>query len=198
MAEPYAVAAKALLRDTLLDGLRAELAERDWAEVTMAAVARAAGVSRQTLYNEFGSRDELGQAFVLREGARFLESVDAAVTAHATSPSAALEAAFEVFLVAASDDPVVRTALRPGHDESGLLPLVTTQGRPIVEFAGDHLAATLRTTWPAVSEQDAALLAEALVRLAISYAALPNGPESMTAASVTALLGPFLERAAGA
>jgi hypothetical protein len=33
------------------------------------------------------------------------------------------------------------------------------------------------------------------VRLAISYAALPKGPTTMTAASVTTLLGPFLDRA---
>ena len=35
----------------------------------MADVAAAGGVSRQTLYNEFGTRDEFAQAFVIREGA---------------------------------------------------------------------------------------------------------------------------------
>jgi hypothetical protein len=32
------------------------------------------------------------------------------------------------------------------------------------------------------------------VRLAISYAALPEGRTSMTAASVATLLGPYIER----
>jgi hypothetical protein len=32
------------------------------------------------------------------------------------------------------------------------------------------------------------------VRLAISYAALPAGPTGMTAASVTTLLGPYIEQ----
>jgi hypothetical protein len=32
------------------------------------------------------------------------------------------------------------------------------------------------------------------VRLAISYAALPKGPTSMTAASVATLLGPYVEQ----
>ena len=38
------------------------------------------------------------------------------------------------------------------------------------------------------------LLAECVVRLAISYAALPTGPAGMTAASVATLLGPYLEQ----
>jgi hypothetical protein len=32
------------------------------------------------------------------------------------------------------------------------------------------------------------------VRLAISYAALPAGPASMTAASIATLLGPYIEQ----
>lgn len=51
---PYAVAARELLRDTLLDAARDLLGERDWSEVTMADIATAAGVSRQTLYSELG------------------------------------------------------------------------------------------------------------------------------------------------
>lgn len=194
-AKPYAEAARDLLRDTLLDALRGELGERDWSEVTMAAVARGAGVSRQTVYNEFGSRDELAQAFVLREGARFLDRVDAAIAAHASEPERALRAAFAVVLTGAASDPVVRAALRPPHEQAGLLPQVTTRGRPLLEFAADHLSATLQRTWPSCSEQDAALLSECLVRLAISYATLPNGPEEMAAASVTTLLAPFAARA---
>ncbi|MDP9136403.1 MAG: hypothetical protein M3N56_16425 [Actinomycetota bacterium] len=38
------------------------------------------------------------------------------------------------------------------------------------------------------------LLADCVVRLAISYAALPTGPAETTAASVATLLGPYLEQ----
>ena len=55
------MAARELLRSTLLDAARAELASRRWTEITMADIARAAGVSRQTLYKEFGSREEFAQ-----------------------------------------------------------------------------------------------------------------------------------------
>ena len=79
LAVPYRVAARQLLRDTLLDASRGLLADRPWAQITMSEVAQAAGVSRQTLYKEFGSRDEFAQAFVIREGARFLNAVEEAI-----------------------------------------------------------------------------------------------------------------------
>ncbi len=60
--------------------------------------------------------------------------------------------------------------------------------------AAERLAAIIGTGWPPVSQPDARLLAECLVSLAISYAALPAGPTGMTAASVTTLLGPYIER----
>ena len=48
----YAEAARTLLRDTLLDAAGDLMRERGWAEVTMADVAAAAGVSRQTLFRQ--------------------------------------------------------------------------------------------------------------------------------------------------
>ncbi len=95
---PYAVAARELLRDTLFDAARHELEQRAWSEVTMADVAAAAGVSRQTLYKEFGSRDEFAQAFVLREADGFIGAVEGALDAHLEDPRAALTAAFGLFL----------------------------------------------------------------------------------------------------
>jgi len=59
---PYAEAAKALLRDTLFDAAGELLRHRGWSDLTMADVATAAGVSRQTLYKEFGSRPAFAQA----------------------------------------------------------------------------------------------------------------------------------------
>jgi len=193
---PYAVVARELLRDTLMDAAREELSRRSWSEVTMAKIALVAGVSRQTLYNEFGSRQAFAQALVLREGDRFLAAVEQAILARIDDPARALEAAFDVFLTAAGDDPLVRTAVFDSGAD-GLLPLVTTQGKPVVERAAERLAAVIARGWPQVAHADAELLAESVVRLAISYATLPKGPATMTAASVARVLGPYLERAVG-
>jgi AcrR family transcriptional regulator len=193
---PYAVAARELLRATLLDAMRDQLRTRPWAEVTMAQVAQAAGVSRQTLYKEFGSRHELAQAYVLREVDRFVTTVQHAVSTNLDDPVTALSAAFDVFLAAAAEDPLVRAVVSgDGGDE--LLALVTTQGQPVLERATAQLAAFLLGGWPTLGEPDARLLAEGVVRLAISSAALPTGPSGMTGSSVAALFGPYVERALG-
>jgi AcrR family transcriptional regulator len=189
---PYAVAARALLRDTLLDAARAELEHRPWSEVTMAEVAAKAGVSRQTLYKEFGSREEFAQVFVLREAQRFIGAVEGALDAHLEDPKAALAAAFGLFLTAAGEDPLIRAAIA-GSGE--MLPFVTTQGQPLVEGAAERLGAAIAERWPQAAAHDTALLAECLVRLAISYTTLPIDPAGMTASSIAELLGPFIEHA---
>lgn len=191
---PYRVAARELLRNTLLDAAREELGRCSWGEVTMADVARAAGLSRQTLYKEFGTREAFARAFVMRESDRFLVAVEAALREHLDDPRAALSAAFHVFLTAAGEHPLVRSIIFDGA-ENGLLPLVTTQGEAIVGRASERLAAILKSCWPVLDGRSAELLADSLVRLAISYATLPAGPAGKTAASVTTLLGPYLESA---
>src|SRR3546814_19627511 len=57
----YREAASTLARDTALDALRELLNERNWRNVTMSHIAKAAGLSRQSLYNEFGSRRGVAQ-----------------------------------------------------------------------------------------------------------------------------------------
>ena len=54
-------------KDLLLDAAaEAVLSGVVWDRLRMADVAKAAGVSRQTLYYEFGSKDALAQALALR------------------------------------------------------------------------------------------------------------------------------------
>ena len=192
MSTSYRGAVKQLLRDRLLDAGRDQLGERTWAQVTMAEIAAAAGVSRQTLYNEFGSRDEFAQALVIREGSRFLDAVEEAIEDNADDPRAALTAALERFLTIARDDPFVRLLL--GDDGTGgLLPLVTTQSLPVVEWASGRLVQAMSAHWPGVPDRDLEDLADTVVRLAISHVAAPRQAPARTAASITRLLAPSIE-----
>jgi AcrR family transcriptional regulator len=186
------VAARELLRETLLDAALDEVRRRPWSEVTMSDVARAAGVSRQTLYKEFGSRDAFVSALTLREADRFLGAVEQAVRANLDDPSRALAAAFGVFMGASAENPLVLAVFRGGSDE--LLELVTTRGQPLVEYAVDRLAAVMTSAWSQASERDCQLLSECLVRLGISYMTLPEGPSSMTGETIATLFGPYIER----
>jgi AcrR family transcriptional regulator len=190
---PYAVAARELLRNTLLDGASTELASRPWSEITMSDIAGAAGVSRQTLYNEFGSRAEFAQALVLREAARFIDAVQSSIAANADDPRRALRATFELFLTVAAENPLV-SAIVSGEGADELIALFTTRGETLVETAAARLTDALLASWPVVAEEDAALIGECLVRLAISYAALPKAGASETAEGVSSLLGPYVER----
>jgi AcrR family transcriptional regulator len=193
---PYPQAARRLLRDTLFAAARDEVQQRPWSQITMAEIAAAAGVSRQTLYNEFGSRDEFAQALVIHEGERFLDAVDAAVREHLDDPRAAVRAALETFLRTAGEDPLVRILLSD-DGSAGLLPFVTTQGAPVVQWATARLTATIEQGWPQAPPPKARLLAESLVRLAISHVTAPGGSPKGTAQQAGELLGPFIDEALG-
>jgi len=189
----YPVAARALLRDTLLDAVGELLGERGWNAVPMADVARRAGVSRQTLYNEFGDRSGIAQAYVMREAERFLADVERAIARRPGDPRGAVAAAFEVFLTAASHHPIVH-AIATGQGE-GLLALVTTRDSPVVALGTARIAAALAGGWPRLAAADAQAVSECVVRLGISYATLPTGPPRRTAQSLARVLGPFLDEA---
>lgn len=190
---PYAVAARELLRNTLLDGASKELASRPWSEITMSEIARAAGVSRQTVYNEFGSRAVFAQALVLREAGRFIDAVQSTIAANAEDPRVALQATFELFLTVTAENPLV-SAIVSGEGADELIALFTTRGETLVEMASARLTEVLLASWPVVPREEAELLGETLVRLAISYAALPKGAPGETAEAIASLLGPYVQR----
>lgn len=76
-------------RDSLLDAAYAALEVRPWAGVRMVDVAAAAGVSRQTLYNEFGSKQGLARALVRRETEGYLAGVERILARSAAGAPAA-------------------------------------------------------------------------------------------------------------
>lgn len=193
-AVPYREAARQLLRETLLDAARSLLEQRPWAQITMADIASRAGVSRQTLYNELGSREQFAQAFVLREAQRFIETVRQAIDRHLDDPTAALAAALQLFLDTAGRDPLIGMLLED-DGTGGMLPLITTRSRPVLDWAGAQIADAIAQGWPAVHPQDALLLARTLVRLAISYLTVPTSPPEDATQEAVRLLAPFIEQA---
>ncbi len=193
---PYQEAARELLRQTVFDAARDQLGSKPWSEITMADIASGAGVSRQTLYNEFGNRNEFGFAFVIHEAERFLDDVEKAVREHLEDPQAAVLAALEHFLQVAGDDPLIRILLSD-DGTGGMLPFVTTQGLPVVQWATDRLSTVIEEGWPQAPRADVATLSESLVRLAISYVTTPGESAEETARRVADLLGPFIEQALG-
>lgn len=193
---PYQEAARTLLRQTVFDAAREQLGRQPWSEITMADIASGAGVSRQTLYNEFGSRNEFGFAFVIHEAERFMDDVEKAVLEHTDDPRAAVTAALEHFLRTAGEDPLM-SILLSDDGTGGMLPFVTTQGLPVVQWATARLTSVIEEGWPEAAPADVKRLAESLVRLAISYVTTPGESAEETARAVADLLGPFIDKALG-
>ncbi|ADP80219.1 TetR/AcrR family transcriptional regulator [Pseudofrankia inefficax] len=182
------------LREALLDAAAEVVREQGTARARMADVASRAGVSRQTLYQHYGSRDALVRALLLRETAGFLEAVDDAVAGHADDAQAAVAAAFEVFLRAAADDTLVKAMMAQDGELAGLL---AQHGPPLLDAARRRLETCFQRTWPAGDPVDGRLVAECVVRLAMSYLTLPSGAPELTGQAVARILGPFVLAATG-
>lgn len=187
---------RSLLRERVLDAARDLVDSGGWGGLRLAAIARAAGISRQTLYNEFGNRNEFGFAFVIHEAERFMDDVERAVLEHRDDPRAAVLAALEHFLSAAGGDPLIRILLSD-DGTGGMLPFVTTQGLPVVQWATSRLTTVIEEGWPQAPPDDVKTLSETLVRLAISYVTTPGESAEETAKMVADLLGPFIDKALG-
>ncbi|MER5948395.1 TetR/AcrR family transcriptional regulator [Streptomyces sp. NPDC001904] len=106
-------------RESLLDAACTALGRRAWGGVRMVDVAAVAGVSRQTLYNEFGSKEGLARALVRREADAYLAGVDRALK------EGGLDVVAEWTVTAARRSPLVRAALTGCWSESLPSPTLT-------------------------------------------------------------------------
>jgi AcrR family transcriptional regulator len=190
---PYAEASRALLRDSILDGMRALLLTRDWSSITLSDVASAAGISRQTIYNEFGSRQGLAQGYALRLADRLVDAVDDAIQGNIGDIYAAFLEGFRSFFTESAADPLV-ISLLTGTTKPDLLQLITTDSAPIITRCSDRLTSTLMDSWVRASEEDAGVLARAIVRLCMSYVSMPPEADHDVARDLARLMAPFAER----
>ncbi|CAM5743475.1 hypothetical protein MAUB1S_03185 [Mycolicibacterium aubagnense] len=112
---PYAEASRVLLRHSILDGMPELLLTKDWSSITLSDVARAAGISRQTIYNEFGSRQGLAEGYAMRLADRLVDAVEHAIYANVGDIHAAFLQGFRMFFTESASDPLVISLL--GHGQ---------------------------------------------------------------------------------
>ncbi|MGW6737719.1 TetR/AcrR family transcriptional regulator [Streptomyces sp. NPDC055013] len=185
-------------RESLLDAAYTALARRPWSAVRMVDVASAAGVSRQTLYNEFGSKEGLARALVRREADGYLAGVERALATPGDARER-LTATAEWTAGIARGNALVRAMLTGCWSErlpsptlsavpsSSAVPAQRRADGPLPspgDFVGmvrDRAVAVL--TGPGVNKSDTADLArscELAVRLALSCVAAPPGEGGVT------------------
>ncbi|HEX7322896.1 MAG TPA: TetR/AcrR family transcriptional regulator [Mycobacterium sp.] len=169
---PYAEASRALLRDSVLDAMRELLGTRDWSAITLADVAAATGVSRQTIYNEFGSRQGLARGYAMRLADRLVDAVDDAMGNNVGDIHAAFLEGFRSFFADSAADPLV-ISLLTGAAKPDLLQIITIDSGPIISHCSQRLTSSFVHSWVKISDSDAGILARAVVRLAMSYVSMP-------------------------
>ncbi|MFG3408115.1 TetR/AcrR family transcriptional regulator [Streptomyces sp. NPDC048142] len=161
-------------RQALLDAALRALDDRPWRAVRMVDVAALAGVSRQTLYNEFGTKGGLAGALLRRAADGYLAGVDRALTA----PAPDRPAAVALWTVRAARQDALVKALLTGHWPPGL-PRPDRrpgdQGRTGTGAlpAPGELLALVRDRLAAVSPEAAAGRCEIALRLALSCVVVP-------------------------
>jgi AcrR family transcriptional regulator len=190
----YVERARAGMREAILAAVEHLVRDRGWQATRMADIAAHAGVSRPTVYQLFGSREALAQAYVLREADAFLDDVSEAIRAVPADPLAAVGAGIEAFLTGAADNSMVK-AILSGVDNDGLLPLVTTSGLPVIDFATQRLSTVIEELWPDLLADDVRVFVESAVRLAISHATVVGSAPERAVEDMTHLLGPFVTQA---
>ena len=177
-------------RDLLLDAAADAVLAGGWARARMADVARAAGVSRQTLYYEFGSKDRLAEALTLREAQRYADGAAAARHGLATSPGEAVRAGVAFTLREAADNPLLKAVLT--DDAGELLPYLTTRAEALHAAGAERCAADLLEQWPALPPDDVRLVADVVTRLIVSHLVLPGARPDEVAADVARLVDTLL------
>ncbi|MCV7213053.1 TetR/AcrR family transcriptional regulator [Mycolicibacterium canariasense] len=190
---PYAEASRVLLRDSILDGMRELLLVRDWSSITLTDVARAAGISRQTIYNEFGSRQGLAEGYALRLADRLVDAVAHAINHNVGRVYDAFLEGFRAFFADSASDPLV-ISLLTGAAKPDLLQIITIGSGPIITRCSARLQETFQTSWIRSSDEDAGVLARAIVRLAMSYVSMPPEADHDVARDLARLMSPFAER----
>lgn len=185
----YTDAVKALLRERVIAAVDQFVRTKGWSATTMMQIAEAAGVSRQTVYHQFGSRQALLQAYLTGEIDNIIQQVEQAVMQHIDHPRDALHDAFALFMRLASEEPAIQLVL-DGNDEMELRQLLVILGSIM---STERIGALITQAWPGTAAADAAVLAESIVRLAISHALLPGADPAIVPDQITRLLGPFMD-----
>lgn len=153
-----------------------------WSAVTMARLADDVGVSRQTIYNEIGSKPALAEAMVLDELARFLAAVREAFDGHPDDLVAAIRAAAQAVLERAHDNVLLRAIVSATHGaDTELLPLLTTHSESLLAAAKAMLTDRLAGYDVPFDSRELDVVIDVVVRVVLSHVMQPSDTPERTA-----------------
>lgn len=179
---PYADAARNLLRESVLAAVDELVHAKGWAATSVATVARVAGVSRQTVYKEFGSRQSIAEAYILRRLDSVLDDIAANIRANPDLEEGLTVAVSQFFDVV--DAPLVQTVLSGGSTPPELTELIKVTN----ERATERLAALFQELRPGIPDGDAVVFGDSIARVCAGYAFAPTHPREEATRRVVRLM----------
>ena len=166
-----------------------------WSKVTMGKLADEVGVSRQTVYNEVGTKPGLAEAMIQRELQRFMALVQLAFDAHPDDLVEAIRAAAASVLEHAHDNALLKAVVSATHGaDTELLPLLTTHSASLLTVAKQVIADRMVPYDVRLEglRLDAAI--DAVVRLVLSHVMQPTDTPGRTADDIAWIVGRVLGR----
>ncbi len=169
------------MRDRVVAAAVRLTSEVGWSEVTMAKLADEVGVSRQTVYNEIGTKASLAEAMILRELDRFLAVVSVAFDRHPRDIVAAIRGACVGVLEHAQDNRLLHAVVSATHGaDTELLPLLTTHAESLLGVAKVVLKDRIAPYDVDLDSKQLEAAIDTVVRVVLSHVMQPSGPPRET------------------
>ena len=173
------------MRERIVEAAVALTTEVGWARVTMGTIADRVGVSRQTVYNEVGTKPGLAEAMILHELDRFLGVVSEAFDHHPDDLVAAIREASRGVLVLAQDNLLLHAVVSATHGaDTELLPLLTTHAESLLAAAKIVVADRIEPYELGMGDEHLEAAIDMVVRVVLSHVMQPSGPPERTAADI--------------
>ena len=157
------------MSEAILDAARDVFEQYGARRANVDDVARAAGISRSTLYRAYPNKEALLGAVVARETSAFFDALD--VVAADLPPREAVIECFVRGISMMRDIPVLG---RLGQTEPEMITGISTGGSLVLTYA-DRVARALRGSGAQMPDAELHLVAELLLRLASTFLLDPGG-----------------------
>lgn len=148
----------------------------------MSGLAADVGVSRQTVYNEIGSKPALASAMVAHELSLFLAAVQESFDEHPQDAVEAIRSSARAVLELSTRNQLLRAIVAPTNGaDIELLPLLTTSSQDLRGTAAAVLKERLAGYPVPLDRRHFDIAVDGIVRLVLAHVMQPNDSPEATA-----------------
>lgn len=141
-----------------------------WDQLRVGKIASEIGVSRPTIYAEFGNKDGIARALVAQQTQRYLTGVTDRLSRYSDEPVEAFRVAMRYTFAEARRDPLLRAILVSSESAGDpMLPRAVTRDRPVFYIATETLFEWSVARYPTIPVEPLRDVIDTLVRLVISH-----------------------------